>query len=58
MLSVAIATLAISVIVGFARVMRMLSRMEMRLELVWEWYLEHHADRLVGGRRRSDPKEI
>jgi hypothetical protein len=55
MLAVSVATLTITVIVGFGKVIHMLTQMEMKLELTWEWYLEHHTDALVGGRRRTDP---
>lgn len=55
MLAVAITTLTLTVIVGFGKVIHMLSQMEIKLDLTWQWYLDNHTDERVGGRRRTDP---
>lgn len=45
----------VTIIVGFATLWRALGRIELRIELMWDWYLKSHADILPGGRRKYDP---
>ena len=52
---VAIATLAITMVVGFARIMLRLGELQQQLALVWAWYLIECGPGVPGGRRRTDP---
>lgn len=49
--------LALGILGSLAAMMRMLGRVELKLEMIWEWYLLEHAQVMVGGRRRTDPRE-
>lgn len=53
--AVALATLALTVFVGFASTMKVLGRIEQRLDLLWAWYLAELGPGIAGGRRRTDP---
>lgn len=47
--------LTVTVVVGFATMWRSLGRIELKMDLMWDWYLKSHADLVPGGRRRYDP---
>ncbi len=52
---IAIAGIAVTIVVGFAATMRTLGRIELKLDLLWQWYLAEHQAAMFGGRRRTDP---
>lgn len=57
--AVGVASLAIGMVTGFAVTMRALGRIELKLDLIWDWYLREHSPQVIpGGRRRSDPPRL
>lgn len=52
---VALASLVVTVLVGFAKTLRTLGQIEQRLDLLWKWYLAELGPGIPGGRRRTDP---
>lgn len=55
--AVAIASLALTMIVGFSRVLIKLGAIEQQLALLWAWYLSECGPGIPGGRRRTDPPQ-
>ena len=43
MFALGLASILITLIVGFGRVIRSMSRLELKVELMWEHYLSEHA---------------
>lgn len=52
---VALVSLTVTVVLGFARVLLKLGAMQEQLALLWAWYLAECGPGLPGGRRRTDP---
>lgn len=52
---IALVSLLLSVLLGFMRTMRVLGRIEQRIDLLWSWYLAEVGPGIPGGRRRTDP---
>jgi hypothetical protein len=50
-----LAGLLITCIVGFARLIRSVSRIELKLELLWDDYEERKGPMRIDGRRRTYP---
>lgn len=53
--AVALASLFVTLIAGFGKIIRQLSRMEVRLEILWGDYVARDGTLRVDGRRRTDP---
>jgi hypothetical protein len=54
-LVIAVAGLLITVMVGFWRTTRALSRIELKVELMWDAFQASQPSARPGGRRRFDP---
>ena len=54
-IAVAVASLLLTMIIGFGTIMRAVGRVEQKLELVWAWYLRETSTQRPGGRRYFDP---
>lgn len=54
-IALAITGLFVTIIGGFAGTMRAIGRVEMKMELLWAWYLRETSTQKAGGRRYSDP---
>lgn len=52
---VALISLSVTVVVGFASVLLKLGAIQQQLALLWAWYLAECGPGLPGGRRRTDP---
>jgi hypothetical protein len=51
--AISLGGLAITMIVGFTKVIRATSRIELKMELVWADYMERHGLNRPEGRRRG-----
>jgi hypothetical protein len=54
-IAVAVFGLFVTIIGGFAGTLRAIGRVEMKMELLWAWYLRETSTQKAGGRRYSDP---
>jgi len=55
---VALISLTITTLSGFAVVLMKLGAMQMQLALLWTWYLAECGPGVPGGRRRTDPPAV
>lgn len=53
--AVALAGILFTIVTGFAVLTWRFSKLELKLDLMWDWYLKSHVNPVPGGRRRTDP---
>jgi hypothetical protein len=54
-IAISVAALLITLVGGFAGIMRAVGRLETKFELVWAWYIDETRTQRAGGRRFNDP---
>jgi len=54
-MAVAFASLAITMIVGFVKIIASQARLEFKVDLMWDKFIKNNGPALPGGRRAHDP---
>lgn len=54
-LAIGVASILVTVASGFAITFIKLGRLDLKIDIMWNWYLSQTSDKRPGGRRHSDP---
>jgi len=53
--AIAIASVLITLIVGFSGLILKLGKLELKIDLMWQWFMRQAIEGQPGGRRHTDP---